>query len=167
MLDITGTVIGVGGTIAGAIFGWGLTCLTTKWRERLKLCFVMISTPDSELIEEELRTKTSLSENGIQVYNTGTKPFFLESFSLYHKGRLLVDCVIKDEKRTILPHECIIYTLSEQESEALQFHCDQDPFESCDVIAYSVDEKKFKSTLAIPLFALRARMKATSNIVRQ
>lgn len=167
MSDYAVALIGVGGTVVGTVLGCGLTYLLTVWRERPKLCFSMVSTPDSELIEKELRTKTSLSENGIEIYNVGGKPFILEYFSLLHNGKLLVDCIFGDGAKVIPPYQSEVYTLDEQESDALQWHCDQDPFESCDVVAHSVDKKELKGSLETPIFALRARDKLTDSIVQK
>jgi hypothetical protein len=161
MSNIISTLIGLGENT----LGWFLNCFTTKWKDRPQLCFIMVATPESELLEKELRTKTSLSENGIKIYNVGTKPFILEQFSLYHKGIILVDCPMDDGGKVILPSQGVVYTLDEQESNALQYHCDRDPFEVCDVVAYSVDKQKLRASLEIPLFALRARMRTSDDIV--
>lgn len=165
MSDYIVALIGVGGTVIGTVLGCGLTYFMTAWRERPKLCFSMVSTPDSELIEKELRTKTSLSENGIEIYNVGGKPFILESFSLLHKGKLLVDCRFWDGAKIIPPYQSVVYTLDEQESDALQWHYNQNLFESCDVVACSIDKKELKGSLETPIFALRARAKLTESIV--
>jgi hypothetical protein len=55
-----------------------------------------------------------------------------------------------------MPSESFTYTLMEQEADALQHHCNQEKFETCDVTAYSVDGKKIKTKLWIPLFYIRA-----------
>ena len=44
----------------------------------------------------------------------------------------------------------------EQEADALQHHCNQEKFETCDVTAYSVEGKKIKTKLWVPLFYIRA-----------
>ena len=104
-------------TLAGVIVGWIFNEITMFFRERPKLTFKMVSTPETELIDKEYRTKTSLSEHGIEIYNTGKNPFILESFELCYKNKLLVDC---------------------------------------DVTAYSVEGKKIKTKLWVPLFYIRA-----------
>ena len=91
----------------------------------------------------------------------GEKPFILESFVICHKKKLLVDCHIAESDRIILPFHNIIYTLSEQEANALEWHCQKEHFDKCQVIAYSVDQKKVKGILPVPLFAIRANIRDT------
>lgn len=54
-------------TLAGVIFGWIFNEITMLFRERTKLTFKIVSTPETELIDKEYRTKTSLSEHGIEI----------------------------------------------------------------------------------------------------
>ena len=54
-------------TLAGVIVGWIFNEITMFFRERPKLTFKMVSTPETELIDKEYRTKTSLSEHGIEI----------------------------------------------------------------------------------------------------
>lgn len=149
-------VIALVGTVIGAFVGWFLNEWSASHREQPKLCFQMTSMPEDELTEKELRTKTSASEHGIEVFNVGKNAFILDHFSLCYKETILIDCFIEEDKRMILPNENVVYTLMEQDANALQYHCNQYHFEECDVIAYSVDGKKVKGKLEIPLFALRA-----------
>ncbi len=107
--------------IIGVVIGWGLNELTTAFRERQKLCFQMVSTSDDKLTEKEYRVKESPSEYGIEVFNVGEKPFVLESFVICHKKSLLVDCHMFESDRLILPFHNVVYTLSEQEAEALEW----------------------------------------------
>ena len=88
----------------------------------------------------------------IQVKN----PFILESFELCYKNKLLVDCHIVENAKVLMPSESFTYTLMEQEADALQHHCNQEKFETCDVTAYSVEGKKIKTKLWVPLFYIRA-----------
>ena len=147
--------------IIGIVIGWGLNELSTIFRERSKLCFQMVSTSVDELIEKEFRVKESPSEHGIEIFNVGEKPFILESFVIYYKKKLLVDCHICECDRIILPFHNVVYTLSEQESNALERHCQKEYFEECQVIAYSVDHKIAKGILSVPLFAIRANIRNT------
>lgn len=158
-------VIALVGAIIGAFAGWFLNEWSTTRRERPKLCFQMTGTPEDELTEKEFRTKTSASEHGIEVFNIGKNAFILDHFSLYYKGKILVDCFMDEAKRVILPNERAVYTLMEQDADALQYHCNQHHFEECDVIAYSVDGKKAKGKLEVSLFALRANFTDSCGIV--
>lgn len=72
MIELISAGIGV----IGVVIGWGLNELTTTFRERPKLCFQMVSTPDDELTEKEYRVKESPSEHGIEIFNVGEKPFY-------------------------------------------------------------------------------------------
>lgn len=90
-------------TLTGVIGGWIFNEITMFFRERPKLTFKMVSTPETELIDKEYRTKTSLSEQGIEIYNTGKNPFILESFELCYKNKLLVDCHIVENAKVLMP----------------------------------------------------------------
>lgn len=158
-------VIALVGAIIGAFVGWFLNAWSTFRRERPRLYFQMTRTPEDELIEKEYRTKTSASEYTIEVFNVGKNAFILDCFSLCYNGKTLVNCPIDDAKRVILPNDSIVYTLMEQDADALQYHCNQQHFRECDVIAYSVDEKKVKGKLEIPLLALRASFTESYGIV--
>ena len=158
-------VIALVGAIIGAFVGWFLNEWSTSRRERPKLCFHMTGTPENELIEKEYRTKTSASEYAIEVFNVGKNAFILDRFSLCYNGKTLVNCFIDDAKRVILPNDSIVYTLMEQDADALQYHCNQYHFGECDIIAYSVDGKKVKGKLEVPLFALRASFTESYGIV--
>ena len=158
-------VIALVSAVIGAFVGWFLNEWSTSRRERPKLCFHVISTPKDELTEKEYRTNTSASEYAIEILNVGKNVFILDHFSLCYNGQILVDCFMDADKRIILPSENVVYTLMEQDADALQYHCNQHHFEECDVIAYSVDGKKVKGKLEIPLFALRANFTNSSRIV--
>lgn len=159
MMELISALIGV----IGVVIGWILNELTTVIRERPKLCFQMVVTPDSELTEKEYRVKTSPSEHGIEIFNMGEKPFVLENFEICHKKKLLVDCHMPEENRIILPYHNVVYILSEQEADAMQWHCQKEHFEECKVIAYSVDGKKAKGKLPVPLFAIRASIRTENH----
>lgn len=149
-------VIALVSAVIGAFVGWFLNELSTSRKERPRLCFEMTSTPKDMLTEPEFRTKTSISEHGIEIFNLGMNAFILQSFTLYYKRKILVDCVMDDDNRIIEPSKYVTYTLMEQEIEALQYQCNQHHFKECKVIAYSVDGKKVKGKLEVPLFYLRA-----------
>lgn len=141
--------------IIGVIIGWGLNELAAVFRERPKLHFQMVPTSEDELIEKAYRVKENPSQYGIEIFNTGEKPFILDSFTLLTKKTLLVDCHMPEVDRIILPFHNVVYTLSEQDVDALKWHCQQEYFEECQVIAYSVDGKETKSKLLVPLFTVQ------------
>ena len=70
MIEIFAAIIGV-------VVGWALNEITDSLHKKPKLCFRMVSTPTNELTDKEYRTKTSLSESGIEVFNIGEKPVIL------------------------------------------------------------------------------------------
>lgn len=157
MIELISAGIGV----IGVVIGWILNKLTTIFRERPKLYFQMVSTPDDELTEKRYRAKESPSEHGVEILNVGEKPFILESFMICHKKKLLVDCHIAESERIILPFHNVVYTLSEQEANALEWHCQKEHFDKCQVIACNVDHKKVKGILPVTLFAIRANVRNT------
>lgn len=143
-------------TLLGVIIGWGLNELSAVLRSKPKLSFQMVGTPDSEFVERELRTKTSSSKYGIEIFNVGQMPFVIKSFALYDNNRLLVDCYIDEQSRVILPYHNIVYTLMEQEADSLLYHCKKSHFDTCKVIAYNLSGKCTKGQLEVPLISLRA-----------
>lgn len=70
-------------TLSGVILGCVLSEVCTARRARPDLCFKLSATPDDELTEVGLRTKTSASEYSITIYNYGQRPFLLERFEFY------------------------------------------------------------------------------------
>ena len=109
--------------IVGTFFGWFLTLLTTKYQDRVQLAFVEEGTPSDELIERELRTKTSSSECSIRIYNVGKSACFLENLYIMRQGHGLVECydVIGDHG-AIAPNSSMLYTLMQQDADALQYN---------------------------------------------
>lgn len=152
-------LISAGIGIVGVVIGWILNELTAAFRERPKLCFQIVTMPDDELIEKEYRVKESPSEHGVEIFNVGEKPFILESFGIYHKKKLLVDCHMFEDARIVLPYHNVVYTLSEQEANALEWHCQREHFEECKITAYSIDGKKAKGMLPVSLFAIKANIR--------
>ena len=49
-----------------------------------------------------------------------------------------------ESDRIILPFHNVVYTLSEQEADALEWHCQREHFEECQVTAISIEKKKAK-----------------------
>ena len=175
--------------IVGVFLGWFLNLLTTSRRNRPQLSFVAESTPNDEVIDSELRTKTSASEWSIRIINTGRTACFIESFEIVRKGHTLVDCYcVCSNHDAILPNGNILYTLMEQDADALQYnfslyyrmpskvylfivHAFQrtpilgrriiDPeFKQgeCEVIAYGIDGRKIYSRIDLSLLYIRHRL---------
>ena len=118
----------------------------SKPRLVCKLC----PTPDCELLEKELRTKTSASEYGLEIINIGEKSFLIDSFSLCRKRDILVDgCEISREERCIEPRKSLVYTFMEQDAEALSWHCHTKKLKECEVHILSVDGKTAKFKLDV------------------
>lgn len=157
-IDDTLVTVLMGGffSILGVVVGWFLNEISAKYRAKPKLCFKTTSTPDDELIEKEMRTKTEMSEYSIEIYNIGQSPFLLQNFSLYHNKKLLIDCHVVENERTILPYQRMSYTLMEQEANTLERHCRKLKFKDCKVWAYDIEGKRIKTTLDVSWIALRA-----------
>ena len=118
-------------TILGVIIGWGLNEVSAIRRAKPKLCFKLNSTPDSELVEAELRTKTSASEYSIDIYNVGQSPVIIESFDMCWRKQLLIQCFPSSEDATVLPYHNISYVLTQQDADAIERHCKRLGFKQC------------------------------------
>lgn len=122
--EIVMAIIGVGGTFAGTVLGWALNCLQDSRNKKLKLCFsLQPSNLDSELIDEDVRTKTSESGYCIQICNIGQIPFFFEQISLQNKKITIIDCINAEEQKSILTYKNYIYQLNMQEYNSILYHC--------------------------------------------
>lgn len=106
-----------------------------------------------ELIERELRIKYSESDYCIEIYNVGNTPYLLERFSLIYKSCIIVDCIIAENNKVIMPYESYTYHLNEQEYDSLLYHCRKSDIKECKVFAYDVGGKK--SVGKMDLFLLR------------
>lgn len=182
--------------IAGVILGWFLNLLTTEHQNKVRLAFVAEGTSNNELTDPELRTKTSLSELSIRIVNTGRTGYFLESFEIICKGHMLVDCyAVYDNHYVIMPNESIVYTLMQQDADALQHNyskyyrkpskayfsfihamkriprlgnCIADPeFKQgkCKVIAYSLDGKRVRGQVDLAALYIRHTLKTSSIVI--
>lgn len=151
--------------LIGVIVGWGLSEVSTSLRSRARLCFTLTQLHNNELIEKELRTKTSLSEYSIEVSNVGQSPCLIEYIELRHKGTIVIDCFLEEGKKLLKPFHSSAYELMEQDANALEWHCKEDRFDHCKVIAYSVDGKKYKGKLDISWIAMRVRLREEINTV--
>lgn len=49
-----------------------------------------------------------------------------------------------ESDRIILPFHNVVYTLAEQEADTLEWHCQREYFEECQVTAFSIEKKKQK-----------------------
>ena len=108
--------------IIGAFLGWFLNLLTTEHQNKVRLAFVAEGTPNNELTDPELRTKTSPSEWSIRIINTGRTACFLESFEIVRKGHTLASCYdVCDNHDAIMPNGNILYTLMQQDADAMQY----------------------------------------------
>lgn len=108
--------------LAGTVLGWVLTQLTMKLQDRPHLVFAPEGTPNDELTEPELRTKTSASELSIRICNVGKVPCFLDKFYILRKGYTLVECYdVCEDCTAIPPGGSILYTVMEQDNDTLQY----------------------------------------------
>lgn len=130
-----------------------------------KLCFRLTDTPDDELTEKAYRTKTSLSEYGIEVYNLADKPYILDKFTLYHKKGLRIDYFLVNEENTIQPYQKVIFTLMEQDANALVWYCKRDKLKKCKVFAYDIEEKRYSAKLDVSTITLLETMRDVDAVV--
>lgn len=151
--------------LLGVVIGWLLNQASTAWHSKVRLFFSLSSTPENELVEKELRTKTSLSEYSIDIYNSSQTPCFLEYISLMNKSTILADCFLDKECRLIKPHECVTYRLMEQDLCGLERCCKGLKEKKCKVIAHGVGGKTYRGKLDISPFALILSMQADAGIV--
>ena len=152
-------------TIFETLFGKAVDGFGFKRQSKPRLCFKLTGTPQSELTEKGFRTKTSLSDCSLEIYNVGQVPVILERFSLSHKCGLWIDCFIEDQEKTIQPYEHKVYTLMEQEANSLEWHCNKSRFEQCDVIALDIEGKKIKTKLDVSVIALKVKLSADDLVV--
>lgn len=124
-----------------SLFTWLADKFFGSRGNKAKLCLRLVSTPESELTEKAYRTKTSLSDYSIEIYNMGQKPYVIDHFSLSHKKGLRIDCFPATEKNTIQPYEKIVYTLMEQEANALEYHCKKAQLKKCKAHVYDIMDK--------------------------
>ncbi len=107
--------------MAGVFLGWFLNLLTTEYQNKSRLIFTIEGTPDYELTDPELRTKTSPSELSVRITNMGSTAYFLENFSIVRKGHWLVDCYgVCEDHKPIMPNESVLYTLMQQDADTLE-----------------------------------------------
>lgn len=142
-------VIGGAFTVLGVIIGWGLNEMSAARRLRPHLCFKLNSTPDTELVEEGLRTKTSSSEYCIEIYNVGQSPVIIESFDMCWRKQLLIQCFPSSEDATILPYHNISYVLTQQDADAIEWHCKRLGFKQCRIVATTVNGEEFKENIDV------------------
>lgn len=121
--SLTSGLFGIIGTIAGTVLGFVLTQLVSMYQNKPKLAFISVGTPNDELIEEELRTKTSLSEWSVRICNIGRTACILEKFYIVRKGCTLVECYdVCSDYNSIAPSNSILYSLMQQDADALQYN---------------------------------------------
>lgn len=151
--------------LLGVLAGWLLNEFSTNRRLRPRLCFKLTNTPNDELVDNDLRTKTSSSEYSIEIFNIGQSPFILDNFGLYNRKKILVDCHILDEEKVIMPYSSKRYILSEQELNALERHCEEKSLKHCKVLAWDVDGKKIKTKIDVSWITLRAELRNTNTVL--
>lgn len=149
-------------TILGVIIGWGLNEVSATRRAKPKLCFKLNSTPDSELVEAELRTKTSASEYCIDIYNVGQSPVIIESFDICWRKQLLIQCFPRGEDTTILPYHNISYVLTQQDADTIDWHCKRLGFKQCRIVAITVNGIKCEANIDMSWIHMRTRLREDS-----
>ena len=116
--------------------GWGLSEYSKKRAARPNVVFALCGTPEDELTEKGLRTKTSLSEFSLEIFNLGASPIALQGFDLTYKKRFITDCYLDEKNRIILPFRSIKYTFMEQEANEILRCAHENNTDQCVVTAY-------------------------------
>jgi hypothetical protein len=65
----------------------------------------------------------------------------------------------------MLPYQSMVYTLTDQEANALKFHCKQHRFQTCQVTAFDVHGKKVFAKLDVSFIFLRTTILDTHDNV--
>ena len=147
--EIITALIGVGGTLAGTFFGYFLS------RPKIKLSFSL--QPKAEFNDElSDGCKTKYSDSGycIYCYNTGNRPFIIENLVLMNKKSTITQCGIITE--VINPFSHIIYPLNVQEYDNILYHCGKKQIKKCDILAFEVSGRKYKSQIDLFLPSLQS-----------
>lgn len=135
-------IISVISTIIGTVMGWILNCIYEKRIRKVKLSYYLQQSADINDTDHELRTKYSLSDYEIQIYNIGDTPYILNQISLRYGKHTITDCIITEEDKTIMPYTSFTYRLKEQEYDAIKWHCKKANLKECKIVAYGVGSKK-------------------------
>ena len=158
-------VLTLGGTILGVILGWGLNEISSKRKAMPKLCVSLARTSGDDLLPKERRTKTSPSGYGLEFYNIGGSPYVMESFSVFHGKTLVFDSTKRDHDRSILPFASKTFSLSEQDIDALMWHCRKRKNKKCFVAAFDIRGKKAKLPLDVYEIDLQVEMSQVNPII--
>lgn len=135
-------------TIVGTILGWTLNGIRENLNRKVKLCFQLQITEDqNELPPLECRTKTSESGFGLEIYNIGQTPVFIDYVRLYYRKTIIVDCFMTELR--LMPYEKSTYNLMMQDYDAILYHCKKLNVKKCKVAAYDVIGKREKGELDI------------------
>lgn len=108
---------------------------------------VQITENQNELTSLEYRTKTSESGFGLEIYNIGQTPIFIDYIRLYYRKIIITDCFITGLK--LMPYEKNTYNLMMQDYDAILYHRKKLKIKKCKVIAYDVAGKRVKGELDI------------------
>lgn len=147
---MTETIIECISAIFCVILGWKLNCLYENKLRKVRLNYSLQQAADISDDDKSLRTKYSESDYCLQIYNTGNTPYILQQISLQNRKHIITDCIIIEEK-TLQPYEKFIYRFSEQEYDAILWHCEKEDIKRCKVIAFDIESKKNIGNLDLTL----------------
>ena len=140
------------GIIANQIYDWFK--MGKKWKRPDYVCH-LIGTCQDELSEKKLRTKTSPSDYGIELYNLSDETTIIDYFDVYHNKQLIIGNCEFDDKQSIAPNQKLTYTFMEQDADALCWHCEQECFTKCIMCFHTVNGRTIKTNLDISAIALQ------------
>lgn len=135
-------IINVVCSIFCVVLGVSLDRIFQKRSEKPKLHFSLQSADE---INNEYGTKYSPSGYQIEITNVSEKPYLLTQISLLNENKVMVDCFVDNE--ILQPFGCCIYELSNQEYNAIKWHCKKTGIQKCTVVAYDKTDKRVKGEL--------------------
>lgn len=144
-----------------------LNVLGFLYKERSKVYFKIISIPQEEYFERRSRIKTDSSDFGIEMFNTGKNTIIVEYLSLIDKNSVLVDCFFDDSYCVVSSSHSAVYHFSEEDVDALEYHCNQKQIESCEVVAHCIDGKRIKGKVDLFPFALHSDRAYIDNVYEE
>lgn len=163
--NVIETIMATVAGIAGVVLGWLLSEISKNRDEKPRLSFLLVQTPDEELTDKELRTKTSPSEYSLEIYNMGKNPVILTDIITLSFKNNRVDVILCDQERKIKPYENVVHILDEQDADAMVYHC-SDKEVACGVITQTVDGKTIKAKLDLSAIVFLKSIRIQDGIIQ-
>lgn len=72
--------------------------------------------------------------------------------------QLLIQCFPSSEDATILPYHNISYVLTQQDADAIEWHCKRLGFKQCRIVATTVNGEEFKENIDVSWIHMRTSL---------